>query len=284
MAQATNADGDGRRKIGEHAATRWQRRRGVGLDGLLAGASPPPPPRVEADPAWARATQRTARVAVWALPAYAIAYLWLSLTPAVDPVADPAGWVARVTEEGYLRLELLTGPGIVLLGLVALVALATLLAGARGRGFAVVGLLVGLGAVALWLPRDGLAMFAAPTLAEQARGGQAAAADTYARMYERASELAVIGTGLFTVALVLFGVALWRSRVFSRGDGVLLILAAPLVGTAGLYLDLLVPLGALLLLAAGVGIGWQGGRAAQSAVWQSTSPTPTTTASPTTAR
>jgi hypothetical protein len=282
MAQATNADGDGRRKIGEHAATR-RRRRGVGLDGLLAGASPPPPPRTEADPAWARATLRTARIAVWALPAYAVAYLWLSLTPALDPVADPAGWAARVTEDGYLRLHLLTGPGIILLGLVALVALATLLAGARGRGFAAVGLLAALGAVALWLPRDGVAMFVAPTLAEQARGGRAAA-DTYARMYEQASELATIGTGLFTASLVLFGVALWRSRVFSRGDGVLLILAAPLVGTAGLYLELLLPLGALLLLAAGVGIGWQGGRAAQSAVWQSTSPTPTTPASPTTAR
>jgi hypothetical protein len=263
------------------------RRRGVGLVGLLSGPSSSaadPPTTDGADPAWARATLRTARVAVWALPVFAVAHLWLNVMPSTDPTADPAAWVDRVTASGYLATQLLTGPGISLLTLVALVGLATLLAGTRGRGFAAAGLLAGLAAVTLWLPRHGLSTFGGPALAEATTDGPATAAQSYVQMYEQAGGLVTTALILFSLAWLLLGMAVWRSRVFNRADGFLLVLAAPLLGVAGLYHDLLIPLGALLLLAAGMGIAWNGGRAAQSAVWPSTSSTPTTNASPTTVR
>ncbi len=295
MARTQRSAGiDSRQRMGRHAMR--VRRRGVGVVGLLSGPSSSvadPPVAHEVDPAWAKATLRTARVAVWALPVFAVAYLWLNVVPSTDPTADPAAWAERVTASGYVATQLLTGPGVGLVSLIALVGLATLLAGTRGRGFAAAGLLAGLTAVTLWLPLQGMSAFGGPALAEAATDGPATAAHSYVRTYEQAGELTIAATVLFSLAWLLLGVAVWRSRVLNRADGFLLVLAAPLLGVAGLYHELLVSLGALLLLAAGVGIAWNGGRAAQSVVWPSTpstpttnasSSTPTTNASPTTVR
>lgn len=261
------------------------RRRGVGLAGLLSRSSSPPvpPPSDEADPAWARATLRTARIAVWALPVYAVAYLWVNLTPPMDPGGDPAAWAERVTAGGYAGTRLLTTAGVSLLGVVALVGLVTLLAGTRGRGFAVAGLLAGLAAVTLWLPVHGVRAFGGPALV-QAAPDAPAAARSLAQLYQQTSGLVTTATVLASLTWALLGVAIWRSRVLNRADGFLFVLAAPLLGVAGFYHHLLVPLGALLLLAAGVGIAWNSRRAAQSPVWPNTSSIPMTNASPTTAR
>jgi hypothetical protein len=283
--KAARSAGGHERAVPAGRHTTRRRRRGVGIAGLLDGPSshPDPPASDQSDPSRSLAGGWAVRVAIWALPAYAIGLLWASLTPAVDPAVDPTAWAERATGDGYLAVEVLTGPGLSLLGLVALVGLATLLAGARGRGFAAAGMLAGVAAATVLLPRHGLLLFAAPTLAESAAGGRTAAA-TYAEMQSRTGDLTTAGFVLLTVAWFLLGVAVWRARVVSRADGMLLMLAAPLLGVAGLHLDMLVPLGALLLLAAGVGIAWHGGKAAQSAAWPSTSTTPTTDGSPTIAR
>jgi Amt family ammonium transporter len=175
-------------------------------------------PAVLADPAWARAVRRFGRAAVWALPGCAAALLLHTVKPI--PWADAAGtW----------------------LGLVGLVALAALLAGVRGRRFAVAGLLTGLaaGAAALLLLGPGI-LGAAPA-------GPVA------------GRLTLAGGGLAVLSGVLFGVAVLRSRVLDPADGGLLVLAA-LLGAGGLSFRPLWTVGALLFLAGTLGLAWTAAR------------------------
>ena len=72
--------------------------------------------------------------------------------------------------------------------------------------------------------------------------------------------LALGGGAVYSIGWLFFGWSILRSRLFSRGDGLLLMLAAPLLGAGGVWLAPLHTLGALLTLAAGIGIAWASGR------------------------
>lgn len=222
------------------------------------------------------------RVALWALPAYALVCLWRAARVTPTRVDEPAEWAAWVTSGGYRWFQVVAGFGGTLLGLIAIIALAALLARARrGRRLAVAGLFAGLAAATLELAHLGVAAFVAPVLGEQIRAGDPTAARTYERAYgmgeslpagpaETLTRLGIDGPlvhgGLWllaaallvSVAWFLFGLAVWRG--LSRGDGLLILVAAPLLGILGGFLVLAVPLGALLLAAAGIGIAWTGGR------------------------
>jgi hypothetical protein len=184
--------------------------------------------------AWARSLRRFARVAVWALPAYALAYGIATLGPARD--TGPAPYLS-----GDDPVDLLVGLASAWLGLVATVALAGLLAPVRGRRSAAGGLIAGLLGTALLLPVAGLP-------------AESSVADLSVRGLQWA------GLTLIAVGWLLLGWAVARSRLFNRGDGILLMLAGPLLAAgAGAYGPLRT-IGALLLLAAGIGIGWTAGR------------------------
>jgi hypothetical protein len=117
------------------------------------------------------------------------------------------------------------------LGPVGMVALTALLAGMRGRGvpkIALVALLLGLAAGGLWY----------------ASTGESAYRD----------RLALAGGAALTLAWVLYGVAVIATRVLPRADGALLLIAAPLLGLGGTYHHRLPAIGALLLLAGGLGL------------------------------
>jgi hypothetical protein len=183
---------------------------------------------------WAATVRRFARRLVWVLPLSAV------VSGAATMGAVTAGGpTALLGAEQPLRL--IAWFGGVWLGLVALLALVGLLAAARTRVTAVAGLLTALlGAVPMLtfaaLPPD------TPVYATDARVVAYAAG-------------AVYGLGW-----MLVGLALIRSRLFSRGDGMLLVLAGPLLGVGGLWLAPLHTFGALLTLAAGIGIAWTSGR------------------------
>lgn len=222
------------------------------------------------------------RVGLWVLPAYAVVHLWRAVRAAPMRVDDPAAWSERVTSDGYRWFQMVAGLGGTLLGLIAIIALTVLLAGTRrGRWLAVAGLLAGLAAAGLDLAHRGVAIFVAPVLGEQVRAGDISAASAYERAYgigeapagpvaEAMTWLGVDGplvyggvwllvaATLVSLAWLLFGLAVWRG--LSRGDGFLLLAAAPLLGLVGGFLVVAVPLGALLLTAAGIGIAWTGAR------------------------
>jgi Amt family ammonium transporter len=224
---------------------------------------PPPSPDPPPTPAVRRYGWQAARHLVWALPVYALGRMWLSLLEVPDPAGDPAAWADRVTDDGYQRGQVLAGINGQLLVLVGLVALAALVSG-RGRRFAAVGLLAGLTAVVLALPRLSLAAFAAPVLGERAQDGAPVAAQWYEHMYARTGPAAFLGAGLLGLAFLLLGIAAWRCSSLGRADGLLLVAAGPLLVAGAWYQPMLTPLGALPLLAAGVSIAWSGGGPARN--------------------
>jgi len=202
---------------------------------VVAAATPEQTPTGPATNAgWAWSVRRFTRVAIWALPLYAVVFGGSSLGglrgggPAPDLVdGRPAHLVAWVIATW--------------LGLVALVAVAGLLAAARSRGTAVAALLSGLAGTALMLPFAGLP---ARTIVY----------GTDARA------LALAGAALFSLAWLLAGVAVLRAELFNTVDGMLLLAAAPLLGVVGQLSGPLQTVGAVLTLAAGVGIAWSAGR------------------------
>jgi hypothetical protein len=177
---------------------------------------------------WIWSVRRFARVALWALPIAATAYGWTTF-----------GDVSR-PEQFYAVLA------AAWLGLVAMVAIAALLAGSRSRRPAIAGLLLGFAGTIMLLP-----LMALPP--DTALAGGSIPAD-------RVGPLGVVAAVVAGAGWLLLGWAVLRSRLLNPADGILLMLAAVSVGAGTFAVDPLPTVGALLLLAAGMGLAWTGGR------------------------
>ena len=177
---------------------------------------------------WIWSVRRYARTALWALPAAAVLDGWSSL--GVEPAPGP----------------LAVGLAADWLAMVAMIALAGLLAGTRARRSALLGLLIGLAGTLVTLPLAALPPGVLPD-------GSPLTADQLTMAGTTAA--ATVGAGW-----LLMGWAVFRSRLVNPADGVLLMLAAAAIG-AGRHVQQPLPtVGALLLLAAGTGLAWTGGR------------------------
>jgi Amt family ammonium transporter len=191
----------------------------------------------ESAAARAGSARRVARLAIWALPAYAAVYGTATLG-------------AGGSEPSYLRADDAVGVvmGIIAgwLGLVAALALAALLAPVRGHTSAIAGFASVVAGAAVLLPIAG-ASVDSPAVWPSVR-------------YLQWTALALIGLGW-----QLLGWAVFRSRLFNRVDGVLLMLAGPLLVAGAVTFGPLRTVGALLLLAAGMGIAWTADRVTTSA-------------------
>jgi hypothetical protein len=174
---------------------------------------------------WIWSVRRYARIALWALPAGAALYGWTTFG-----IATPAG---------PLVVRLLAG----WLATIAMIALAGLLAGSRARRAAAAGLLVGLAGLVLLLPVAALPAGAAPD-----------------RLPVTAHTLALVAAGVSGTGLLLLGWAVFRSGLVNPADGILLMLAAVSIGAGSYAVTPLPTVGALLLVAAGMGIAWTGHR------------------------
>jgi hypothetical protein len=182
---------------------------------------------------WAWAVRRFARALMWTLPGYAVAYgavtlgRWDGLAPLPylenGRILHLIGWVVAMW-----------------LGLMALVALAGLLAAARSRRTAAIGLMVGLTGAVLWLP------FAALPRDTAVYGTDA-------------HTLALAGGAVYSAGWLLAGWSVVHSGLFSKSDGLMLMLAAPMLGIAGLLVGPLQTVGAIFTLAAGIGMAWTAG-------------------------
>jgi len=173
---------------------------------------------------WIWSVRRYARVALWALPLAAVLYGWSTFHANPLLIELAAGW----------------------LSMIAMIAVAALLAGSRTRRCAVAGLVIGLAGSSLLLPLVALPAGVAPA------GSPLPAGQVHAATLAAA---AIAGAGW-----LLLGWAVFRSRLVNPADGILLMLAAALIGAGGYPIKPLPTVGALLLLAAGMGLAWTGGR------------------------
>jgi hypothetical protein len=192
------------------------------------------PTRPVTNATWASTLRKTARALVWALPISAV------VSGAATLGSLRAGGPTQyLTSDEPVRLALWVAG--VWLGLVAMLALTGLLAAARCRVSAFAGLVLGmLGSLVMMMfvvvPAE------TPVFGLDARW------------------FALGGGAVYSLGWLFLGWSLMRSRLFSRGDGLLLMLAGPLLGAGGVWLAPLHTLGALLTLAAGIGIAWTSGR------------------------
>jgi hypothetical protein len=180
------------------------------------------------DAVWIWSVRRYARIALWALPISALLHGWLTLGVASPPgpllVRLAAGWLSAV----------------------AMIALAGLLAGSRTRRPALAGVLVGLAGSMLLLPVAALP----PGVGPDGLPVPAAAVHT----------LALVAAAITGAGWLLLGWAVFRSRLVNPADGVLLMLAAVSIGVGAYAVRPLPTVGALLMLAAGMGLAWTGTR------------------------
>jgi hypothetical protein len=166
---------------------------------------------------------------IWSVRRFARIALW-----ALPLAAIAYGWTTLSGTGGLADLIALDAAAW--LALIAMVAVTALLAGSRGRRPAIIGLLLGFAGTVMGLPltaldhQNGISGF-----------GIAAAA--------------VTGTGW-----LLLGYAVLRSGMLNPADGILLMLAAVSVGAGTFAVDPIPTVGALLLLAAGMGLAWTGSR------------------------
>jgi len=177
---------------------------------------------------WIWSVRRYARLALWALPVAAVLLGWSSL--GVNSVPGP------------LAVELAAA----WLSLVAMIALAGLLAGARTRRTALTGFLLGLAGFLIALPVAALP----PGVAAEGSPLTAEAMHT----------VTMVGSACSGFGWLLLGWAVFRSKLVNPADGVLLMLAAAAIAATPFAKEPLPTVGALLLLAAGTGLAWTGSR------------------------
>jgi Amt family ammonium transporter len=177
---------------------------------------------------WIWSVRRYARLALWALPAAALLYGWTTLG-----IDTPPGPLVVVLAAGWLAA-------------LAMIALAGLLAGSRTRRSALTGLLLGLAGIMLALPLEALP------------AGSTAAGSPLT--VEQLHTTSFVAAALMGCGWLLLGWAVFRSKLVNPADGVLLMLAATAIGAGTFARQPLPTVGALLLLAAGTGLAWTGGR------------------------
>jgi hypothetical protein len=209
------------------------------------------PPPVLPSGRFAGTLRRYGRIAIWALPLYAVLAGLVTLRdrPVLPLDPDWRGWALMF--------------GSSFLGLVGLTALAALLAGTRTRRLAGAALAAGLAGTVLLLPLLGTLCVQEPALGKALLHGTLRGVVIGDRLHGRtAAVLVLTGAALLTVAWLLTGVAVVAVRLLNVADGVLLMIAAPLLFLGGLVFRPLPALGAVLLLAAGFGLAWTAARLA----------------------
>jgi hypothetical protein len=198
---------------------------------LLPEVEPGAPDGPVTNARWAALVRAIARRLTWTLPAAGVIAAAASIGAMVR--GGPAHYLT-----GAEPFRLFAWVASVWLGVVAMTCLVGLLAAVRSRGTAFTGLMLGIfGGISML-------MFAAVPPATPLWGLSA-------------KTLALTCGGIYSAGWMAMGWAIFRSRMFSRGDGLLLVLCGPMVGFAGLWMSPFHTAGALLMIAAGLGIAWK---------------------------
>ncbi|GIF67733.1 hypothetical protein Ais01nite_57680 [Asanoa ishikariensis] len=200
---------------------------------LLPEMEPSAPDGPITNARWAALVRAAARRMIWSLPVAGVVAGAASIGAMVR--GGPAHYLS-----GAEPFRLIAWVTSVWLGMLAMICLVGLLAAVRVRGTALLGLMLGL------LGGISMLMFAAVPPATPIWGLSA-------------KTLTLSCGALYSAGWMAMGWAVFRSRMFTRGDGLMLVLCGPMVGIAGLWMSPFHTAGALLMVAAGLGIAWKSG-------------------------
>jgi hypothetical protein len=184
------------------------------------------------------------RGGVWAIPAGAVALSVTSFWTVPKPGQPPSGASA-----GAWLVVVVAG---LILSLIGVLCLTGLLAPTPGRRWALAGLLSLLIGTVLLAPALGVVGLGQPA-ADQL--GSAAGAAFHASLGGGLvlRWLSISGLALLGLGWSLLAIALAASRLFSRSD-IVLVLLAVLLGALAVRIEVLLALASLTLLAAGLGV------------------------------
>jgi Amt family ammonium transporter len=192
------------------------------------------------------------RYGVWAIPIFAV---FTGLLPRAAGAfsTDPAVYARYLATDHGSVSDLVRTLGAGLFGVLSIVALAALLSKARGHSIAFAGMLAALAGSVLLILEVGSVVIRNERMRGALLGGD------FSRIAGNAhatSRLVPAGIGLLTLGWILLGIAVFMADGLNRSDGVLLIISAPMIYAGGLVLNMIPVLGAFLLVAAGLGIGF----------------------------
>lgn len=208
------------------------------------------------------ALQRWIGVGLLGLPLYGALTVWSSLDPQPDLATRYEEWARFVTTDHYV-LSHVFGSGLgLILAIFGTFALAAHLARSRAGGLGLIAMVLSVLGAALFLFLQGVATFSAPEEGQAYLAGIEGLSElppSFAAKVFGLTFLAVIVLSL--VGNVLLGVAVWRSGVLPKWAGALWALGHVAMYVLGLvYAGIIgsqstppiVPLGALMLVAAGL--------------------------------
>lgn len=193
------------------------------------------------------------RTALWLVPASAVMLIVALMFRGrlVDPAASPLAFAAWAETSGFT-----TGMFLLLAALVPLVLgfLALMVHTSRGFGDGpgLAGFVLATIALVTFLPYVGVMTLAGPAFAGQYFAGDL---DALVPLTTLATTGLLYVSGItYIAASAMFALAIWRSDDLPKWTAVVLLAHAPLLTFAGTFTFLGEVLGAVLLLAAGVGI------------------------------
>jgi hypothetical protein len=199
------------------------------------------------------------RIGVLVVPVYAVL---VGLVPRATGAfsADPATY-HRYLAIRYRPVEVAAGLGAGLCCVLSAIFLALLMLRGRGRRFGVAGLALALAGAAGTIALTGGVVVRAERLRTPLLHLDWARIDVNAHATSSGAAVLVVSAAAgLTLGWLLLGLGLLLTPGANKGDGVLLMLSAPLLYLGGMALRVLPSLGSFILLAAGLGMVLTGGR------------------------
>lgn len=193
---------------------------------------------------------------VWALPIWSLLLFFGTLTHQPDPRTDFPSFARYVTTTEFLLSHIFASIVGAAIGAIGFVALFIVLALRVRSRLAVGGVVMVVAANVISSAIFGMAAFGQSAVGRAYLGGQTQEAVVlYNDMYGvPLFSTAAAGILLLAVGTILFGVAVARSRLFSRWIGILLAVGIVLFGVLGVILaDVVQSIGAATLI---VSTGW----------------------------
>jgi hypothetical protein len=202
--------------------------------------------------------RRWIQIGIAAIPVYGLLTGWATLTHQPDAQTDFGSYAQYISTPEFFAHHLIGSIGGTIFALYGVIALFAYLMTRRGAGVALAGLLASVAGNILIGSLFGVAAFAAPVLGEAYLAGNHSMVEVNSAIYNMPLGLTGLTGGLFySLGTILFGVAIWRSKVLPKAAGILYAVSGPLLSLFGLFIGVAQTVGSVSLIIAGVWLAWR---------------------------